>query len=68
LAGVIRLYEPSTAPVGILAEGTFFWGDPAYAARVDSTLRRLLPASYTATILRTDEANLIGSAVAALEP
>ncbi len=68
LAGVIELYGPSEDAVGILAEGTFFWGDPAYATRVDSTLRTLLSAGHTAKVVRTDEANLIGSAVAALEP
>lgn len=68
LAGVIALYEPSPEPVGILAEGTFFWGDPGYAPRVESTLSRLLPDGYRAVVLSTDEANLIGSAAAALEP
>lgn len=67
LAGVIAHYEPLPEPVGILAEGTFFWGDPAYASRVESTLARLLPEGQRAAILATEEANLIGSAVAALE-
>lgn len=68
LASVVVSYEPSAEPVGILAEGTFFWGDPNYAQRVQMTLGRLLPEGYRALVLRTDEANLIGSAAAALEP
>ncbi len=68
LAGVIALYEPAAEAVGILAEGTFFWGDPQYASRVQRTLDTLLPEGYRATVLKTDEANLIGSAAAALEP
>ncbi len=67
LAAVIECYAPSVEPVGILAEGTFFWGDLKYSPRVQVTLGKLLPEGYRATVLRTDEANLIGSAVAALE-
>jgi hexokinase len=67
LAGVIALYDPSESPIGILAEGTFFWGYPDYAPRVRETLARLLPQGYHANVLKTEDANLIGSAVAALE-
>ncbi|HEX2736024.1 MAG TPA: hypothetical protein VHM70_30700 [Polyangiaceae bacterium] len=68
LAGVIALYPVSSEPVGILAEGGLFWNEPEYAPRVSSTLARLLGNDARARVLKTEEANLIGSAVAALEP
>ncbi len=68
LAGVIDHYAEGPESVGILAEGTFFWGDPQYASAVKETLGKLLGPSKRATVLETSEANLIGSAAAALEP
>jgi hexokinase len=67
LVSVIDEYEPNGEPVGILAEGGFFWNDPQYAPRLSQTLTRLLAGRATAHVLQTDEANLVGSAVAALE-
>lgn len=65
LAAVIDVLE-APAGVGILAEGSLFWGDPQYAPRVDHTLRALVDAHVEPRITRLDHANLIGSACAAL--
>jgi hexokinase len=66
LAGVLALYDPASVAAGVLAEGGFFWNDPLYAPRVNETLHRLVGPERQARILKTEEANLIGSAVAAL--
>jgi hexokinase len=67
VAGVLALYAPGQVPAGVLAEGGFFWNDPLYAPRVTETLHALLGANYPVRVLQTDEANLVGSAVAALQ-
>lgn len=53
--------------VGILAEGGVFWGDPAFAPRVQARLEELLP-GQAFELLQLEEANLIGAAAAALTP
>jgi hexokinase len=63
LAGVIDHLGPG--PVGILAEGSLFWHSPGYAARVKDRLQELCPTSE-ADVLRLDDVNLYGAAVAAL--
>jgi hexokinase len=65
LAAVIDLYAAGSQ-VGILAEGSLFWGDPKYAPRVSTTLAMLLGKDRSARVLRLEDANLIGSAAAAL--
>ncbi|WP_437567624.1 hypothetical protein [Sorangium sp. So ce542] len=65
LAAVADVLE-SPPGVGILAEGSLFWGDPRYAPRVQETLRGLLGARVEPRIARLEHVNLIGSACAAL--
>ena len=67
LAAAIDIYE-TTDCVGIQAEGGLYWGAPGYAARVEATLADLLGAPDRFRILRAENANLFGSAVAALTP
>jgi hexokinase len=52
--------------IGILAEGSLFWGDPEYAPRVETTLGALLAGRRIARILHLENANLVGAACAAL--
>lgn len=66
LAAVIDLYGEPQEKVGVLAEGSLIWNDPKYAPRVADTLAQLLGSAERAKLLRTDDANLIGSAAAAL--
>ncbi len=68
LAGAIATYTHRPPHVGIVAEGGLFWRGPNYAQRVQSTLQTLLPSGQRFTLLRTDEANLVGAACAALTP
>lgn len=68
LAGAIATYAHTPPRVGIMAEGGLFWRGPNYAQRVQSTLQALLPEDQNITLLRTDEANLVGAACAALTP
>lgn len=66
LAAVVDVTD-KPGKFGILAEGGLFWGISGFADRVTATLNKLLeggPAS--AEILRLEDANLIGSACAAL--
>jgi hexokinase len=63
LAAVCDFYQ---GDVAIVAEGSLFWGDPKFSDRCKRTLDRL--SGKPAKILRVDEANLIGSACAALIP
>ncbi|AUX24958.1 hexokinase type III [Sorangium cellulosum] len=65
LAAVVDVLE-GPAGVGVLAEGSLFWGDPRYAPRVHDTLRALVGARVEPRISRLDHVNLIGSACAAL--
>ncbi|MBI4818158.1 MAG: hypothetical protein HY791_17985 [Deltaproteobacteria bacterium] len=51
--------------VSVVAEGSLFFGDPAFQPRVEATLRQLI-GGQTFSIHRVDHANLAGSAVAAL--
>jgi hexokinase len=67
LAAVIDLH-PSRSPIGILAEGSLFWGDSKYGPRVSATLATLLGSPDRARIIRLEDANLIGGACAALCP
>jgi len=56
-------------PLYVCAEGTLFWLGPGYAKRVASTLNRLLAGRGPGArgfVSRADNANLVGSAVAAL--
>lgn len=65
LAAVIDFYPPVTEKVGILAEGSLIWNDPKYAPRVADTLAQLLGTTERFKLLKTEDANLIGSAAAA---
>ncbi len=56
-------------PLYVCAEGTLFWQGPGYAQRVAATLDRLLAGRGPGArgfVSRADNANLVGSAVAAL--
>jgi hexokinase len=56
-------------PLYVCAEGTLFWQGPGYARRVGETLGRLLAGGGPGVqgfVTRADNANLVGSAVAAL--
>lgn len=66
LAGLARLLVPRGGTLLLQAEGGLFWGALGYAVRVDQTLERLLGPGTTVTIRSTENANLIGAAVAAL--
>lgn len=63
LAGLTDHFE-GTETVVILAEGSLFWGDPQYSARVGETLQHLLGERKFA-IMREQDANLMGAACAA---
>jgi len=63
LASVADQLEPG--PVAVLAEGGLFWNAPGYSQRVEATLRSLKN-DHPFTILRLDDVNLVGAAVAAL--
>jgi len=54
-------------PVGVLAEGRLFWGDPAFAPRVQARLAELVP-DREVRLMHVADANLLGAAVAALTP
>ena len=62
LAAVATFYP---GPAAVIAEGSLFWGDPQFADRCRDTLRTLSPSTK---IFRTQDANLMGSACAALAP
>ena len=66
LAGLMDHY-PGGGAVAILAEGSLFWGDPQYSARVGETLQSLIGDRKFA-IVREAEANLMGAACAAALP
>lgn len=66
LAGLMDHY-PGQGSVAILAEGSLFWGDPQYSARVGETLQSLIGDRKFA-IVRESEANLMGAACAAALP
>ena len=53
-------------PLAVQVEGGLFWKATGYPDRVRQTLGRLLPADRSFSILRSDEVNLVGAAVAAL--
>ena len=53
-----------TSHLVVQAEGGLFWKAPGYASRVEQQLTRLLG---SCRILRGDEVNLVGAAVAALQ-
>lgn len=63
LAGLIDHF-PGNGAVCILAEGSLFWGDPQYSARVGETLQSLIGDRKFAIVRETD-ANLMGAACAA---
>lgn len=65
LAAVADVLE-GPAEIGVLAEGSLFWGDPSYAPRTQAQLQALLGERTRARIHRLDHVNLIGSACAAL--
>jgi hexokinase len=64
LAAVADFYD---GDVAIVAEGSLFWGDPKFPGRCQQTLARLR-GGKSAKFLHVNEANLIGSACAALIP
>jgi hexokinase len=66
LAAVIDIYGPGSK-IGVLAEGSLIWGDTKYAPRVADTLAQLLGGADHFKLLKTEDANLIGSAVVALQ-
>ena len=66
ISGLVDHY-PGSGPVAVLAEGSFVWGDPRFADRVTATAGDLLGSSGAIRLERLDHANLVGSAVAALE-
>lgn len=62
LAAVSDFYE---GDVAIIAEGSLFWRDPEFSRRCAGTLARLIGSDRT-EIFRVPDANLVGSACAAL--
>ena len=50
----------------ITAEGSRYWADPALAPRVAKLLPSLIPTEMTFSIIKVEDANLIGCAYAAL--
>jgi hexokinase len=57
--------------LNVCAEGSLFWKGPGYAPRVRTTLERLLDQQGTpaaANLFSVENANLVGSALAALTP
>jgi hexokinase len=65
LAGLIRVLKPEKK-VGILTEGSVINRNPAYRRRVAEKLAFLLGRDNPAGLLRLEDANLIGAALAAL--
>ena len=65
LAGLIRVLG-NKGRVCITAEGSRYWADPALAPRVAKLLPSLIPADMTFSIIKVEDANLIGCAYAAL--
>lgn len=67
-AGLAAVFDhlDGDGPVGVLAEGGLFWGDPRYAGAVSAWLGALHPRPFT--LLRHPEANLLGAALAACCP
>lgn len=63
LAAAIQA-QGGSGRVGIVAEGSLFWKDPEFRPRVEATLGRLTGTPFG--ILKVEDANLIGSAFAAL--
>jgi hypothetical protein len=49
-----------------VAEGSLFWGDPEFRPEVERTLAGLIPPGVQFEILHVPDANLVGSAFAAL--
>ena len=65
IAGVAKTLETSET-VTVIAEGSLFWKDTAFAPRVQERLPQLLPNGPAVEIIRKSEVNLFGSAIAAL--
>ncbi|MGM9998700.1 MAG: hypothetical protein ACI38Q_04825 [Candidatus Bruticola sp.] len=65
LAGLIRVLG-SEGRVCITAEGSRYWADPALAPRVAKLLPSLISPKVTFSIIKVEDANLLGSAYAAL--
>ncbi len=65
LAGMIQA-SGRGGRVGIVAEGSLFWGDPGFRPRVQDTLGKLVAPGVEFQVLSLGDANLIGSAYAAL--
>jgi hexokinase len=65
LAGMIQA-SGRGGRVGIVAEGSLFWGDPGFRPRVQDTLGNLVAPGVEFQVLSLGDANLIGSAYAAL--
>jgi hexokinase len=70
LAGLVSLMrDGGSREVSVVAEGGLFWGAPGYRETVQRTVARLLPrlgCGATVEIRQVENANLIGTAVAAL--
>ncbi len=67
-AGLAAVIDDRPAgPVGVLAEGSLFWGDPEYANRVRRRLSELC-AERAVEITPLEDVNFVGAAVAALIP
>ncbi len=65
LTAVMDLYG-GTGQVGVLAEGSLFWGDQGYAQRVKTRVDALTNGNRSIHIMQVQDANLLGSAGAAL--
>ena len=65
LAGLLQA-SGTRGRVGIVAEGSLFWGDPEFRPRVEKTLKALVAPGTSCEVLHVADANLLGSAYAAL--
>lgn len=68
LAGLATIHPRQTATIRVVAEGGLFWGAPGYADRVRGSVAGLLPrlgrGDTTVEIVRREQANLLGTALA----
>jgi len=69
-AGLVRFLGPPKGRIRIVAEGGLFWGAPGYVRRFEQTLVLLLGrlgcVDTVPEIVQLDNANLTGTAIAAL--
>ncbi len=68
LAGLVTLHPRQARTIRVVAEGSLFWGAPGYAGRVQRVVNALLPqlgrAETALEIVRREQANLFGAALA----